>query len=174
MSDVNTNTTTAAATPSVDPAAATPANPLKAAVVEAKRAPRTLPAGGAKVGDGSVTVRPVKGKTAAKAPAAKAPAKGTAAAKPAPTGVKFAEVFTRTFTDWLLPHGFRLGVSDKPTVVAFEKNGKMRIEITNPSMPGGSKFAEWVVIRKGSTKRPTGKGRDALADELKIAKFVRS
>jgi hypothetical protein len=132
-------------------------NPLKSLEDKAKTARK-----GNKAGDGSVTVRPAR-KTSAKAASKSEPKPGK--------GIKFEAAFTRTFTDWLLPHGFRQ-VESEPGTVIFAKNGT-RIEIKNPSLPGGSKFADWVVIRKGSQKRPAGKGRDALAEELKIAKFVR-
>jgi hypothetical protein len=151
MTDLNTNTTST--TTSTSPVAET--NPLKALEAKAKRAPRILAA-----------------KTAAK-PAAKSVAKSAKAAPKGTDRVKFEGVFTATFTEWLLPHGFRQVESTDPRVVVFAKNGT-KVAITNPSMPGGSKFAEWVVTRKSSSKKPAGKGRDALADELKIAKFTRS
>jgi hypothetical protein len=159
----------AAVAPQPEPAAAEPA---------AKPAPRKP----AKAGDGTVTVRarkvlpaknPLKEIEAKVKPAA-APKPAAKPAKPAKaksTEVKFAEAFTRTFHQLLDDHGFKQDESPKPELVVFTKNGT-RVEITNPSVPGGSKVAAFTVTRK-SGKATEGQGRDALADALGIARLVR-
>jgi hypothetical protein len=149
--------------------------PEPAAEPAAKRKP-------AKAGDGTVTVRarkvlpaknPLKEIEAKVKPAA-APKPAAKPAKPAKaksTEVKFAEAFTRTFHQLLDDHGFKQDESPKPELVVFTKNGT-RVEITNPSVPGGSKVAAFTVTRK-SGKATEGQGRDALADALGIARLVR-
>lgn len=139
-----------------------PANPLKA--LEAKHGKAVTPA----------TAKPVKGKAAAKPAAAKPAATKPTATKPAASNggaVRFTAAFTRTFTDWLTPHGYKQAPSPKPAIVVFEKNGT-RIEITNPSRPGGSKYAPFTVIRK-SGKPASGEGRDALATVLSVPRVRR-
>jgi hypothetical protein len=158
-----TPTTTAQPEPQAEPTieqpAAEPANPLKD--VEAKVARRLQ------------NQRPSAAAAKATAGKGKAAAKPAAKPAPAPRGEtpKFTEVFTRTFTTMLEPHGFSQTQSPDPAVVVFAKNG-IRVAITNPSRPGGSKFAPYVVVRKGG-KGKSGEGRDALADELRIPHFVR-
>jgi hypothetical protein len=150
--------------------------PEPAAEPAAKRKP-------AKAGDGTVTVRarkvlpaknPLKELEARVKPAAAPKPAAKPAAKPAkvkPAGVRFGDAFARTFHQLLDAHGFKQDESPKPELVVFAKNGT-RVEITNPSQPGGSKVAPFTVIRK-SGKATDGQGRDALADALGIARLVR-
>lgn len=133
-------------------------NPLKdlEATVKPQPAPKTEPAG-----------------TAAKAkPATEAKqAKRTTAPAPKTTGgVKFGDAFARTFSQLLGGHGFKQIDSEKPQLVVFQKNGTT-VEITNPSQPGGSKIAPYII--HDGDKQTTGAGRDALADALGVARLKR-
>jgi hypothetical protein len=149
----------------------------------AEPAPAKAPRKPAKAGDGTVTVRarkvlpaknPLKDLEAKVKPAAAPKPAAKPAAKPARAKsgeVKFADAFARTFHQLLDDHGFKQAESPKPELVVFAKNST-RVEITNPSVPGGSKIAAFTVTRK-SGKAVEGEGRDALADALGIARLVR-